>query len=70
MLRPNREAFLQQQMDVIWDQRPSQARGLGFRYDFSEPFKEVIPVRVIPKYLPLLNPPGDYVVQSPRRVNS
>jgi hypothetical protein len=39
-------------------------------YDFPEPFKEVIPVRVIPEYFPLLNSPRDNVVQSPRRVNS
>jgi len=55
---------------MIGDQRPSQARGLGLFYDFSEPFKQVIPVRVFLKKFPFLNSPVDNVGQSPRPVNS
>jgi hypothetical protein len=49
---------------------PCQTRGLGFLYDLSKPFKEVIPVKVIPKDSPLLNFPDNNVVLSPQGVNS
>jgi len=61
---------LQQKKHMTGDKRPRQTRGLGFLKDSSEPFKEVIPVGVILKNFPLLDPPGDDMVQSPRCVNS
>jgi len=47
---------------MIGDQRPNQTRGLRFLEDSSEPFKEVIPVGIILKDFPLLDPPSNDVV--------
>ena len=63
-------AGLQEKMEMAGHKSPGQTGGFRFFEDSSKPFKEIIPVRVIPKDFGSLDPPANDVVQGPRCVNS
>jgi hypothetical protein len=46
---------------MIGDQRPCKALGLTFLNDYTEPFQEKIPIRIIIKYLLASNSSGNNI---------
>jgi hypothetical protein len=55
-------------MSVVGQQCPCIAGGLGFRHQFAEPFKKIVPVFIISEYLSTLYSPYNYMVQYTRGI--
>ena len=63
-----RKTCAQQEMEVIWDERPGIALGLCFLKDHSKSFQEGLAVLVVLEDLSTFNPPGHYMLQEARGV--
>jgi len=57
-----------QKMKMIGQQRPCITGCLGIQQGLCNSLKKIIPVGVRPKYLPLLDPPANDMVQSAGRI--
>jgi hypothetical protein len=53
---------------MIGDQGPCVTGRTGLFQEIIESFQEVIPIRIIPKYLSAFDPPDHDVVQRTRRI--
>lgn len=56
-------------MEMVRNQRPGQAGGLGFLQKFGKAFRETIAVIVVPKDRSAFNPPDNEMLQGLRHVN-
>jgi hypothetical protein len=56
-------------MKVVRNKSPSKTGGLGFPKNHPQPFKKLIPVGIIPEYLPPFNPSDHNVVQGTGCIN-
>jgi len=53
----------QQQMKMVGNQRPSVADGCGTFNEGAHSFKEIVPVLVVPEYVPAFDAPHDHMVE-------
>ncbi len=58
-----RKTCAQQEMEVVWSERPGVALGLGFLKDHSKTFQEGLAVLVVLEDLSTFNPSGHYMLQ-------
>ena len=65
-----RKTCAQQEMEVVWNERPGVALGLSFLKDHSKSFQEGLAVLVVPKDFSAFNPPGHDVLQEAWSIKS
>ena len=65
-----RKTCAQQEMEVVWNERPGVALGLSFIEDQSKTFQEGLAVLVILEDLSTFNSPGHYMLQEARGIKS
>ena len=63
-----RKTCAQQEMEVVWNERPGVALGLSFLKDKSKSFQEGLAVLVVLEDLSTFNPPGHYMLQEARGI--
>jgi hypothetical protein len=51
-------------MSVVWKQCPSITGGISFRDELGDPFKEVLPIVIVPEYLLFFDPPYDHMMHN------
>jgi hypothetical protein len=55
---------------MIWEKRPGIASRLCSQQKPTQPFKEILPIAVIPEDLSAFNPPDDDMVKNSRSVQA
>ena len=65
-----RKTCAQQEMEVVWNERPGVALGLGFLKDHSKSFQKGLAVLVVPKDFSAFDPSGHYVLKDTRGIKS
>jgi hypothetical protein len=50
-------------MGMVWEKGPRIAARFGFRQEIRKSSKKIIPIFIVPKYVPTLDPPNHNVVQ-------
>jgi len=58
-----RKTCAQQEMEVVWNERPGVALGLSFIEDQSKSLQEGLAILVVPKDFSALDSPGHDVLQ-------